>query len=329
MRVKGCRSISSSPSGRAARTPAARVAGQWTSCVRTDLMEKTDRPTEPIEPPGFRYLMLNKPAGCICSKQVATGRGTPTVYEHLERAGFPTDVGHVGRLDVQTEGLLLFTDDGLLLQALTNHNPTTRDGKLPAWAEQSEATREVVKVYHCEIVGRRPTEGDLELMRQPYVYGKGRGAQRPPEKQVATLPADVRFVDAATAPAPASNDAAATWIEVRIMEGRNRQVRRLCQRSRLPLRTLRRVALGPIHLGTLPTGGVRWLTPEEVIAACNACLPGRPLPRIQTCVDSPADAGGASDQAQDTDAASLNSSPRKRAHIAAASSSDAYPDVSL
>lgn len=282
---------------------------------------------EEIEPPGFRYLMLNKPSGCICSRQVATGRETPTVYEYLERAGFPTDLGHVGRLDVPTEGLLLFTDDGLLLQALTNHNPTTRDGKLPAWAEQAEATREVVKVYHCEIVGRRPTEADLELMRQPYVYGKGRGAQRPPEKQVATLPADVRFVDAAPAASP--NGAASTWIEVRIMEGRNRQVRRLCQRSRLPLHTLRRVALGPIHLGALPEGSVRWLTPEEVTAACNACLPGRPLPRIQTCVDSAADAASAADQTPDTDTASCGSSPRKRANIATASSSGAYPNVSL
>jgi pseudouridine synthase len=272
----------------------------------------------------YRYLLLNKPAGCICSRQVATGRDTPTVYSHLEAAGFPTDVGHVGRLDVPTEGLLLFTDDGLLLQALTNHNPTTRDGQLPAWAQHGEGAPEVVKVYHCEIVGRQPSEADLELMRQPYTYGKGRGAQRPADKQVTTLPADVRVVD--PAPAAASNDSTSTWVEVRIMEGRNRQVRRLCQRSRLALRTLRRVALGPIDLGALPAGGVRWLTPAEVTAACNACLPGRPVPRILTCA-----AGHAVEHRHpsdtelmlDTDATRSDNSPRKRANVAATTSSDA------
>ena len=267
----------------------------------------------------YRYLMLNKPAGCICSRQVATGRDTPTVYTYLEAAGFPTDVGHVGRLDVPTEGLLLFTDDGLLLQALTNHSPTTRDGKLPAWAEQGEGapSREVVKVYHCEIVGREPSETDLELMRQPYTYGKGRGSQRSADKQVTTLPADVRVVD--PAPASASNDSTSTWIEVRIMEGRNRQVRRLCQRSRLALRTLRRVALGPIELGALPEGGVRWLTPAEVTAACTACLPSRPVPRVRTC-----DAGnavkhprpGVADVDPGADTVRSDCAPRKRANLA-------------
>ena len=268
---------------------------------------------------GYRYLMLNKPAGCICSRQVATGRDTPTVYAHLEAAGFPTDVGHVGRLDVPTEGLLLFTDDGLLLQALTNHNPTTRDGKLPTWAEREEdaPSREVVKVYHCEIVGKQPSETDLELMRQPYTYGKGRGSQRSADKQVTTLPADVRVVD--PAPAAVSNDSTSTWIEVRIMEGRNRQVRRLCQRSRLALRTLRRVALGPIDLGALPVGGVRWLTPAEVTAACNACLPGRPVPRIRTCaaghtVEQPSP--GVADVDPGANAFRSDYSPRKRANVA-------------
>ena len=261
----------------------------------------------------FRYLMLNKPAGCICARTVATGRDTPTVYEHLAAAGFPTDLGHVGRLDVPTEGLLLFTDDGLLLQALTNHNPQTRDGKQPAWATAADAEaatpREIAKVYLCEIGGRPPTEADLELMRQPYTYGK-KGGQRPEEKRVTTLPAQVRAVSPPAPPAHAGPEgggggAAAsdsTWVEVRIVEGRNRQVRRLCQRSRLSLRTLRRVSLGPLSLGSLPLAGVRWLTAAEVEACCRASLPGRPLPQVVTArAEGPADAGDADVPAAEQD----------------------------
>lgn len=273
------------------------------------------------QPQAFRYLMLNKPAGCVCSRQIATGRNTPTVYEHLAAAGFPTDVGHVGRLDVPTEGLLLFTDDGLFLQALTNHNPTTRNGVPPAWAEQPEGySREIVKVYLCEIAGRAPTEADLELMRQPYTYGKGRGAQRPTEKQVTTLPAEVRVVDApavavhptAVAESGGAASEKSTWVEVRIMEGRNRQVRRLCQRSRLSLRTLRRVALGPIALGSLSEGGVRWLTDEELRGACEACLPGRAVPEM--CRDMPS---APSASAEASAAESASEPQRKRPNAAA------------
>ena len=268
----------------------------------------------------FRYLMLNKPAGCICARTVATGRDTPTVYEHLAAAGFPTDLGHVGRLDVPTEGLLLFTDDGLLLQALTNHNSQTRDGKQPAWATaaadaEAAAPREIAKVYLCEIGGRPPTEADLELMRQPYTYGK-KGGQRPEEKRVTTLPAQVRAVSppAHAGPEGAGGGAAESdskWVEVRIVEGRNRQVRRLCQRSRLSLRTLRRVALGPLSLGSLPLAGVRWLTSAEVEACCRASLPGRPLPQVVTArAEGPADAGGAPFPAAEQDG-----HPAKRANL--------------
>jgi 16S rRNA U516 pseudouridylate synthase RsuA-like enzyme len=66
----------------------------------------------------YRYLMLSKPSGCVCARRVANGKTTPTVYDALSAAGFPLDVGHVGRLDLDTEGLLLFTDDGLLLRPL-------------------------------------------------------------------------------------------------------------------------------------------------------------------------------------------------------------------
>ena len=73
-----------------------------------------------------RYVVLNKPAGCVTARQTNNGRALPTVYDVLTAAGFATDLGHAGRLDTDTEGLLLFTDDGLLLQAMTNHYPARK-----------------------------------------------------------------------------------------------------------------------------------------------------------------------------------------------------------
>lgn len=98
----------------------------------------------PADPPlARRYVMLNKPAGFVTARQTNNGRSAPTVYEVLAAAGFQTDIGYAGRLDTETEGLLLFTDDGRLLQAMTNHHPAaggrsaaspTHVPSLPAWA---------------------------------------------------------------------------------------------------------------------------------------------------------------------------------------------------
>jgi hypothetical protein len=152
--------------------------------------------------------MLNKPGGCLCARVPPNGKDTPTVYDHLAAGGFPLDVGHVGRLDLETEGLLLFTDDGLLLQALTNSNPTTRHGTLPAWAAarhelagSGAAAGGVVKTYICELRGRAPSAEQLELMRQPYTYGEGKHSQRAESKKVTTLPALVWLLEPPPPPA--------------------------------------------------------------------------------------------------------------------------------
>lgn len=209
----------------------------------------------------------------------------------LRDRGLPLDLGHVGRLDLETEGLLLFTDDGLLLQALTNSHPVTRDGGLPAWSRKHTAADAavganraglpdvddeggVMKTYICELAGEPPTGDQLDKMRQPYTYGEGKGAQKQRDKKIVTKPALVQQLDA-----PPTDSAAhpISLVEVRITEGRNRQVRRLVQRSRLVMRTLRRVALGPLQLD-IPLGSARFLTASEVADCYAAALPTQPVP---------------------------------------------------
>jgi 23S rRNA pseudouridine2605 synthase len=269
----------------------------------------------------FRYLMLHKPAGCLCARVPPPGKETPTVYDHLAAGGYPLDLGHVGRLDLATEGLLLFTDDGLLLQALTNSRPTTRDGSLPAGAAtrvaaaasigasgDGTAAAGVVKTYVCEIRGQPPSEAQLEQMRMPYTYGESKNSQRAASKKVTTLPALVRRLPPSSVAATSTSavgaagpqdggdcngEPALSFVEVRIVEGRNRQVRRLVKRSRMSLHTLRRVALGPVSLGDLPLGHARWLTPSEVGRCYAVALPGHVQPDIaKSDLDTNGDASG-------------------------------------
>ena len=89
----------------------------------------------------MKYFMLHKPRGCFCAR-LRAGR-LPTVYDHVP-AHFPR-LPHVGRLDVNTEGLLLFTDDGQLAQALLNHEFATNVAGRPL--------APVEKVYHVKIRG--------------------------------------------------------------------------------------------------------------------------------------------------------------------------------
>ena len=256
----------------------------------------------------FRYAALNKPSGCLCARKPPNGKDTPTVYDVLKCCGFPLDMGHVGRLDRETEGLLLFTDDGLLLQALTNSHPVTRNGSLPHWAkprmvdhtrvdgdagpdvDASQLTNEtgnvnrnngrptydkiqgITKKYICELDGPPPTEAQLELMRQPFTYGEGKGSQKQGKQKVVTGPAEVHVLG--------KSANGGSLVEVCIAEGRNRQVRRLVKRSRLQLRLLRRVALGPIELHDLPTGRARWLCTTEIAACYALALPGHQVPDI-------------------------------------------------
>jgi len=166
-------------------------------------------------------IMLNKPRGFITTMDDPEARDT--VMRLIK--GLKMRVKPVGRLDVQTEGLLLFTNDGDLANAVTH----------PA--------REMAKTYRVKVDGVLD-EADFEKLRQ-----------------------GVKLADGMTAPAavkPVKKTATNSWIEITIHEGRNRQVRRMCEKIGHSVLKLKRMAIGPVELGPLPLGAWRFLTPGEV-----------------------------------------------------------------
>ncbi len=186
----------------------------------------------------MRHFILNKPRGCITARRDFADRST--VYDHVP-AHFPK-LPHVGRLDFLTEGLLLFTDDGKLAQALLNPKigPT------------------IEKVYRVKVRDRLdPADRRIARLEKPLRFNTGH----------VTRPARARFVELRTR---------ATWLEVVISEGRNQQVRRLCERSRFQVLKLRRVALGPLHLGELKLRWCRALEEPEIEALYSATEVPRP-----------------------------------------------------
>jgi len=172
---------------------------------------------------GHRYLLLNKPRGYVTTR--ADEKHRPTVIDLLR--GVSEYVYPVGRLDYESEGLLLLTNDGDLAARLTH----PRHG--------------VARVYEACVLGV-PDERDLaRLSRGLVIDGRRTGA------------ADIRLL-------PHSRDAKDATLVVTIREGRNRQVRRMCEAVGHPVTHLRRVAIGPIKDSTLKVGRWRELRPQEV-----------------------------------------------------------------
>lgn len=196
------------------------------------------------------YFVLHKPAGCVCQRSPVD----PTVYAALP-AGFPA-VPAVGRLDRDTEGLLLFTEDFALGHALIAGGDALAGGGKWAAKHRPAGKRpppKARKVYHVEVAGlfEVAPAAQLKLLREPIkIDGK------------ATAPAEARLLPPAEAPLAAglaagrgeSDRPSLRWVEVTIGEGRNRQVRRLCERAGLGVSRLVRVAVGPLQLGALPVG---------------------------------------------------------------------------
>ena len=182
-----------------------------------------------------RYLVLNKPLGVITTAKDESARTTVLDVVGEEGAG-----GHrlfpVGRLDADTSGLLLLTDDGELAFRLTH----------PRY--------KVAKEYVGIVIGS-PSAVDLEALRTGVKLDDGM-----------TAPADVEVI----AVTPGSRDSVLAELRIVIREGRHRQVRRMLHAIGHKVQSLRRIGFGPLKLGRLKTGGWRVLVDAEVSALHRA-----------------------------------------------------------
>ncbi len=167
------------------------------------------------------YLMLHKPRGFVTTLSDEKGRKNAAQLV----ADCPVRVYPVGRLDMDSEGLLLFTNDGEFANQLMHPK------------------HQVNKVYRVQVVGF--TEYGLEKLKQPVVLDGYR--IHPP--QVTALTQD--------------GQGKAT-LQITIHEGRNRQVRRMCALAGMQVRRLVRIAEGNLLLGDLPLGKWRYLTHGEL-----------------------------------------------------------------
>jgi 23S rRNA pseudouridine2605 synthase len=174
-----------------------------------------------------RYYMLNKPKGYVTT--VSDPEKRPTVM-NLIRGGervFP-----VGRLDYASEGLLLMTNDGELANALTR------------------AAANVEKTYLVKVSGR-PKEQALDLLRAGLMIERGKPGSG--EGRVMTAPAKVRLVREGENP----------WYELVLIEGRNREIRKMFEEIGHHAEKIRRIGYGPLVLDVEP-GKMRELTLEEI-----------------------------------------------------------------
>ena len=172
----------------------------------------------------FYYYMLNKPRGYITTS--SDDRGRKTVLDLVKDA--PVRVYPVGRLDKDSEGLLLFTNDGNFANQLTH------------------PSHQVSKLYRVTV---RPNVTEEQLIALANGVYLDDGSK--------TLPAVVRVV---------TQEENRSVMEISIKEGKNRQVRRMCAAVGLEVARLRRNAIGPVKLGMLAPGKMRELKPSEINA---------------------------------------------------------------
>jgi 23S rRNA pseudouridine2605 synthase len=187
-----------------------------------------DRPARPV------VLLLHKPTGVVST--VSDPQGRPTVIDLCKRHAGRRRLFPVGRLDVNTTGALLVTNDGLLCYRLTH----------PRF--------QIPRTYNVRVRGTLTQRG-LERMR--------RMAQSAPRSEAADARSN------RDGPGRAGVDVVkelgkVTVLKITLLEGRNRQVRRICEEAGLHVVKLKRLSFGPVSVRGLPVGSVRPLARAEV-----------------------------------------------------------------
>jgi 23S rRNA pseudouridine2605 synthase len=201
-----------------------------TRALPTDRIRIDDRALPTRRDP--LHIVVNKPAGVVTTTKDPEGR--PTILQML-----PSGLSRlfpVGRLDLQSTGLVLLTNDGALAAVLTHpryHVPRTYRVKVSGAPDE----RALARLRRGVRLDDGPT-GPVEVTIE----------QRRPTK---------------------------TWLRITVREGRNHLVRRLCEAVGHRVEKLQRVAIGPLALGKLPLGDFRPLTPRELVALRRAATAAR------------------------------------------------------
>jgi 23S rRNA pseudouridine2605 synthase len=206
--------------------------------VVTELGSKADAETDHIRVNGkllhgaerHVYLLLNKPKGYVTTLRDPEGR--PTVMDLLH--GLGARVYPVGRLDYASEGLLLLTNDGEFANYLM------------------KAASHVPKTYMVKVAGQPTVEGLARLRAGLFIAS-------PNGRRVKTSPAKIRLLREAGNP----------WYEITLLEGRNRQIRRMFEAIGHHVEKIKRVRYGGLELDVHP-GKFRRLTPQEVTGLKSA-----------------------------------------------------------
>ena len=167
------------------------------------------------------YVMLNKPRGFVTTMSDEQNRRS--VADLISEVG--ARVYPVGRLDMDSDGLLLLTNDGALTNKLTHPR------------------HEIPKIYRVTVAGS-VTEQQLATLRAPMIID---GYE--------ILPVKTDLI---------SKNGSQAILEMTLYEGRNRQIRKMCDAASLKIKRLCRIAIGKLCLGELPVGKWRYLTEDEI-----------------------------------------------------------------
>jgi len=176
---------------------------------------------KPIPKVKKRYILLHKPAGYVTTRKDELGR--PTVYDLIKDIGdwiFP-----VGRLDLDSEGLLILTND-------------TKFGNL-----LTEPRYKISRTYEALITGQITPKEIESVLKSGIDIGRGER----------TAPVSLKIL---------SKNSDSTWVEVMLKEGKNREIRRLFETLNKPVKRLIRTRFGPFKLGSINPG--KWIELKEI-----------------------------------------------------------------